>query len=521
MEHENTAAITHTLTHLQKETVDRLRKKINSFQHLLDISHHITILELDKVLPLIMTSFLNLTCLHRGFLMLYDSLKNLQIKVTVRCNEEQITHSQSEISEKIAKSAAESRQLIYIDDMNKSNFKDNVSVVSLGIVAIICIPLKIRDQIIGVLYADTNEYNHNLSVNDMDIYEAFGAQAALALENAQLYEKLKQDFRLLQKTTSSQYQFKNVVATSTAMDRVLKLVRQVLNNDIPVLLQGETGVGKDLIAQTIHFNSHRNDQRFVIQNCGALPDSLLESELFGHRKGAFTGASENKIGIFEAAEGGTVFLDEISEASPALQVRLLRLLENGVVRRVGETIDRPVHVRIVAASNVDLLQAVEKGSFREDLYYRLAAFPIHIPTLRERKDDLPELVDYLIRHFNDMLHKNITTVPTEIMDYILARNWPGNVRELKNFIYRLMVSTPSGDTLQSSELSMSLTTAADKHEGGVEQFEHIKTLEEMEKDYIRYVLEYTKGNKAHAAKHLGLNRTTLLARMNKFGMESD
>jgi transcriptional regulator with GAF, ATPase, and Fis domain len=316
----------------------------------------------------------------------------------------------------------------------------------------------------------------------------------------------------------------NILYRSPAMHRVCQSIRQVAPCDVTVLISGETGTGKELVARAVHFNSARRNRRFLTQNAGALPDTLLESELFGHRRGAFSGAFENKIGLFEAADGGTVFLDEVGEASPALQVRLLRLLETGTFRRLGETTDRQVDVRIVAATHQNLEELVQSGRFRPDLYYRLSVFPIHLPPLRERREDIELLAHHFIDRFNAELGRSVRSIPRAVLMDLLSRPWPGNVRELQNLIQRLMVLS-TGDVLAAPPESLGpaapVLSYHPYHASDPTPAFPVppsQTLGEVERDYIRHVLQYFGGNQVQAARLLAMNRNTLRWRMKKLGV---
>ncbi len=349
------------------------------------------------------------------------------------------------------------------------------------------------------------------------------AQAVMALENTRLHQKLRGggDRFLRQRPIEDSFQIGDILYRSPAMHRVCQAIRQVAPCDVTVLVSGETGTGKELVAQAVHHNSARRHGRFLIQNAGALPDSLLESELFGHRRGAFSGALENKAGLFEAADGGTVFLDEIGEASPAFQVRLLRLLETGTFRRLGETTDRRVDVRIVAATHQDLEELVQAGRFRADLHYRLSVFPIHLPPLRERREDIELLTCHFVDRFNGELGRSVESIPREVLMDLLARPWPGNVRELQNLIQRLMVLSPGKVLAAPPDFlgrSAPLFPAAASDPSPIGAVPPVQTLAEVERDYIRHVLQYFHGNQAQAARLLALNRNTLRWRMKKLGV---
>jgi len=313
-----------------------------------------------------------------------------------------------------------------------------------------------------------------------------------------------------------------LVGSSPAMLEVYKLVARVSEGRSTVLLQGESGTGKELIARAIHANSPRREKPFIPVNCGALPDTLLESEMFGYEKGAFTGAAGTKAGLFEAANGGTLFLDEIGDLGPALQVKLLRVMQDHEVRRVGGTSSLKVDVRIIAATNRDLEQFVKEGKFRDDLYYRLNVVRITLPTLTERKEDIPMLAHHFLQKYAGGSARAVRGFLPETMALLRQYRWPGNVRELENAIERA-VSLSHGPLLTPDDLPAALhqaeSPASDKSDGSDQHDEVCLTLEEVEKRHLIRVLKETKGNKVKAAKILGIDRRTLYRMAERFGLE--
>lgn len=334
----------------------------------------------------------------------------------------------------------------------------------------------------------------------------------LLQENARFREELR-----------SKSEWSPLVGSSTAMLEVYKLVARVAQSKSTVLLQGESGTGKELIARAIHTNGPRRDKPFVPVNCGALPDTLLESEMFGYEKGAFTGAAGSKVGLFESANGGTLFLDEIGELGQALQVKLLRVMQDQEVRRVGSTTSTKVDVRIIAATNRDLEQLVKEGKFRDDLFYRLNVVPITLPPLAERREDIPILVHHFFEKYRTGSPHGVHGVLPKTMAFLTQYRWPGNVRELENAIERA-VSLSHGPLLTPEDLPevirQSATTEADARISQVDQLnEAYLTLEEVEKRHLTRVLKETKGNKVKAAKILGIDRRTLYRMAERFGLD--
>jgi DNA-binding NtrC family response regulator len=314
-----------------------------------------------------------------------------------------------------------------------------------------------------------------------------------------------------------------IIGDSGAMRYVLDLVRKISTSQATtVLLEGESGTGKNVVAKAVHYGSPRADRPFVNITCSALTETLLESELFGHERGAFTDAKTQKKGLLEVADGGTAFLDEIGEMGLAMQAKMLRFLEEKTFKRVGGTRDLHVDVRIIAATNRDLENAVAEGRFREDLYYRLKVIPIRLPALRERREDIPSLVRHFLDHFNQELRKNTLGIDTEAMDRMMAYDWPGNIRELRNVIERIMIlETKERIGLQDLPLELQEQAApgsAVAPAGAAEVPVGSMTLEQMEREAIRKALEQAGNNQVQAAKLLGVSRDTLRYRMKKFGL---
>lgn len=308
----------------------------------------------------------------------------------------------------------------------------------------------------------------------------------------------------------------NIVYQSEKMRQVLNIVNKVAPTDATVLILGESGTGKELVANTIHEKSNRNNGPFIKINCAALPETLLESELFGHEKGAFTGATVTKPGKFERAQGGTIFLDEIGEISQGMQVKLLRVLQEKEFERVGGTKNIKADIRIVAATNRDLKKMVDEGDFREDLYYRLNVIPIFIPPLRERREDIPVLIDYFIKKYSIQMGKNNVIITKQALDKMEQYDWKGNIRELQNIIERCVILTSNGK-IDLDILPDEIKGSKSKLNGFILPKEGI-SLEQVEKELILQALKMTEFNQTKAAQLLGITRHTLLYRMEKYNI---
>lgn len=336
------------------------------------------------------------------------------------------------------------------------------------------------------------------------------------------FKRLRKENLSLRKELKKKYSFEGIVGDSDAMQKVYSLIEKVADSDSTVLVLGESGTGKELVARTIHYNSSRSDKPLVPINCGAIPESLLESELFGHEKGAFTGAYSARAGRFELANNGTIFLDEIGDMSPSLQVKLLRVLQERQFERVGGTKTIKIDVRVITATNQDLEKAVVEKKFREDLYYRINVIPITIPPLRERVGDVPLLVNHFLDVFSRKKGKRIEGISDEAMSLLLAYQWPGNVRELENLVERMIILKRDG-VINISDLPDKFASVREK---GVlntvvipEQGICLETLvNEFENKLIMQALEKADGVKSKAAQLLQMNRTTLVEKMKKKGL---
>jgi formate hydrogenlyase transcriptional activator len=388
-------------------------------------------------------------------------------------------------------------------------------VIEEGLSAGCYLPLVSRDRVVGVLMLSRRS-NRPFEQDDVVLLEQVACQIAIAVENTLEYEKATKDRdkeakQRLYLEEEIRAEFGSIVGESPALKSALHLVAVVAPTDSSVLIQGETGTGKELIARAIHNLSSRRDRAFVKLNCAAIPLGLLESELFGHEKGAFTGAVAQKTGRFELAHKGTLFLDEVGDIPLELQAKLLRVLQEQEFERLGSNRTHKVDVRLVAATHRDLTAMVKQSRFREDLYYRLKVFPIHVPTLRQRAEDIPKLV----LHFTDLyarrMNKRIDTIPAETMDALVRYSWPGNVRELQNFIERAVILSPH-TILRAPTSELEPFTAARQSNTSM------TGLEEVERDHILCALEasdWVVGGKKGAAERLGMKRTSLVYKMQK------
>lgn len=395
--------------------------------------------------------------------------------------------------------------------------------------SVLCLPLVHRDALLGVLYLEGLDRPEHFRGETSAIIDSLAGQAAIAIENASLYstlrrteQKLRDENIYLKNEARVGKRFDSIVGTSRVLEECLRLVQKAASSDIAVLIQGETGTGKELIAQALHFSGPRKDGILVAQNCSALPEPLLESELFGHRKGAFTGAVADKKGLLEIADGGTVFLDEVADMAPGIQAKLLRVLQEGVFRPLGGLHEKRADIRFVSATNKDLAGEVKAGRFREDLYYRLNAFTIRVPPLRERKEDIPSLASHFLGIVTARLRKDVRGIGTEAMLRLTAYDYPGNVREFENEIEKAVVMAPEGGIITSADLSPKIAgplhgTPPAPAPSGLNLREAIGA---VEKELILQALGKWGGNKTRAAEELGVSRKGLSKMLIRLGLET-
>ncbi len=399
------------------------------------------------------------------------------------------------------------------------------SIMGGQILSMMAMPLWRGDDIIGLVQADNRASVNMFTDRDLEVALLLGSQAALALDNATLVARLRiaeekaRGENVYLKRRATPIKFDNIIGDSPAMKAVFSQLEKVIDTRATVCIEGETGTGKELIASAIHYQSGRRDKMFVAQNCAALPENLLESELFGHKRGAFTSADSDKKGLFEIADGGTLFLDEMGEMPLTLQAKLLRVLQENTIRPVGATAEKQVDVRILCATNRDLNAEVEKGRFRQDLYYRLMVFPIKLPPLRERREDIPQLAAHFLKRYAEEYRVELPGLTPDASDALTSYNWPGNIRELENEVQRIVIQAESGHWIEATDLSPRLR----KIEGTVtriapKQGTLKEMMEQVERWLIAEALRDHNNNKTKTAATLGITREGLHKKLAKFGV---
>ncbi len=388
--------------------------------------------------------------------------------------------------------------------------------------AFLCIPIKQGSEVLGAFSADVNASHKEVLDADVQVITIVCSMIAQAVRLRQEMEEEKQSLieenTRLKSVLKESFQPTNIIGKSHAMRSLYDLLAQVAPSDTTVLIRGESGTGKEMVAQALHYSSPRADKPFVKVNCAALPEAVIESELFGHEKGAFTGAIATRKGRFELADTGTIFLDEIGDLSPSMQVKLLRVLQEREIERVGGSRTLKIDVRIVAATNRSLEDLLQTGHFREDLYYRLNVFPLHLPPLRERKSDILLLSDYFIEKYNKKNRKNVKRIATSAINLLMSYRWPGNVRELENVIERAVLLA-SNDVILGIHLPPTLQTAESTgtQPSGTLQ----ETMDRVERELILDALKSAKGNYSKTAKALGITERIMGLRIKKYNLDKE
>jgi transcriptional regulator with GAF, ATPase, and Fis domain len=464
--------------------------------------------DLTELLDRLMDAVIQITNADKGFLILAEA-DTLDIKVARNLNRENIADAITQLSDSIIAKVVKTRRPVIISDaMSDDEFAGAKSVMHLKVSSVICVPLLDRGRLLGLIYVGNDSIRDLFQDQTLRVLTVFASQAALIVANALLLDELRVDNKRLHDRLEA-YRFGEIVGTSPPMQQVFRKVEKIAPTDISVLITGETGTGKELIAREIHNRSPRAQRPFITINCGAIPENLLESELFGHVKGAFTGAVANKQGKFQAADGGTLFLDEIGEMPIELQVKILRALQERVVFRVGDTRAEACDIRILAATNRDLEKEIANGRFREDLYYRLNVVNVELPPLRMRGEDVLVIARYLLSRYAREYDAKVKGFSPNAAVAIRKHNWPGNIRELENRIKKAIVLCEStvigpddlgltGDTLPQI---LTLAEAKDK----------------FQRDYINEVLALNNGNRTKTARDLGVDPRTVFRHLEKEG----
>ncbi len=462
--------------------------------------------DLSRLLDALMDTVIEVTGADKGFLILIDD-GELSVKVARNLEREDIDDAVSRVSDTIIKKVLSQKEpLIVSDALNHDDFSTSQSVVNLKLCSVMCAPLTDKGEITGLIYVGNDSVVDLFEPADLEVLTVFSAQASLIISNALLVNSLWRETKDLKRTLEEK-RFGEIIGSCDAMREVFRRIEKVATTDISVLITGETGTGKELVAREIHRCSERAKGPFIDINCGAIPENLLESELFGHVRGAFTGATSTRQGRFQAAQGGTLFLDEIGELPVSLQVKLLRAIQDKTVTKVGDTRPEPVNIRIVAATNKDLDQEIKTGAFREDLYYRLNVISVHLPPLRERGDDVLVISRYLLDKHAKEYQSRVRSFSSAALKAIRRYTWPGNVRQMENRIRKAVVLAEK-PTVGPADLDLG-ESAFDPVVPLQDAIEHFKA------GYIDEILARNAGNRTKTAKDLGVDPRTIFRHLER------
>lgn len=492
-------------------------KTTSTIDRLHEISTWISsVQDLDQLLELIIETATRMMQAKASSLLLLDEkTRRLYFKVATGEKKEEVRQYEISLGQGIAGLVAEKGEPLLIPDVKKDSrwYKKISESTGFDTRSIACVPMKMNGTIIGVMEIIDKEDGSAIQTEDMKLLTVFAELASLAINNAKKIAEVRKENKDLKEELSLKYQ---IIGESGALKKVITDAFKVANSKTSTLITGASGTGKELLARLIHRAGPRKDKPLIVLNCAALPDTLLEAELFGHEKGAFTGAMARKIGKFELADGGTLFLDEIGEMSPGMQAKLLRVLQEGVFYRVGGNAPISVDVRVISATNRDILEGVGEGRFREDLYYRLNVVQIQMPPLRERKEDVPLLADYFVNLFKKEKGAPNLGVSKDAMDKMIAYDWPGNVRELRNAIERAVVMG-NGREILPEDLPIVGSKSA---KSGLEVGLTLKAaVNAFKREFITLNLKHTSGNRTEAAKIMDVQRTYLSRMISKYELQ--
>ena len=495
---------------IKKISTDSLVERLNEISSWVSSSQ-----DLEQLLELVLETATGILSAKAGSILLLENHgQDLVFKATTGKIKQQLKSLTIKLGQGIAGHVAQSGKPILIKDVTQDPLWDNSISHNLQFEtqSIACVPMQINQEIVGVLEVIDKIDGTPLQPSDLEHLSVFSEVAARAIKNAKRFERVHREYQDLREELASKHQ---IIGKSRALKRTSTEALKVANSNTSTLVLGESGTGKELLARLIHRASPRKDGPLVVLNCAALQETLLEAELFGYEKGAFTGALKRKIGKFELADGGTLFLDEIGEMSAGMQAKLLRVLQEGVFYRVGGNDSISVDVRVISATNRDINQEVKDGNFREDLFYRLNIVTIQMPSLRERKEDIPLLAEYFLDEFRRERGLPKLKLSDQAIQRMLKYDWPGNIRELSNAIERAVVMG-DGQTISPDDLPIFNSQSCDT---GLEVGLTLKeALNRFKKEFITLNLDHTDGNRSKAAKLMGIQRTYLSRLISKYGL---
>jgi Nif-specific regulatory protein len=518
-------------------SIEQLRATLEELRNINRIIEKISrVRETNHIMSIIIDDLVRLADADQGVINLVTPSSADDLMTVVRKSQPTAASIPYKVNSQVSGWVIRNKRTLKVDDLDTDDRLSGLSSEQGQFKSLLCCPMLARAEMVGLLSLVRSQEKGPFGDDQARLVSIVASQSAQELANALLLEELARKNELLeisQKKLHSEnvrlkleinatFAFENIVGKSEAMRHVLTLASKVSANDSPVLITGQTGTGKELLARAIHFNSSRREKPFVVKNCGVKTETLLESELFGHTKGAFTGADRAKAGLFQEADGGTIFLDEIGDAPLSTQVAILRVLESGEIRPIGASKTDFVNVRLISATNKNLQEAIESGDFRRDLYYRLNTFTIDAPPLTARHGDIPLLVYHFLKQIGVKLNRESLTITPAALDVFNRYSWPGNVRQLEHELERAAVVCESENQIELSDLSPELlgSTAVDMDTSGY----HGKlreVIERVERDLLTATLEQTDGNILKTSKLLGLTRKGLKDKMARYGITAE
>ncbi len=501
--------------------IEELSQSLRELQALNKLALAIsTTLDLDAIINTILNEATALTGARQGTILLMKNQNEQSFTTLVRKGASEHETVIKQIATRAAVEILKQRESLLINNLSEDARFKTMNLSNCPLASLLAVPIQNRGAVLGVLVLHSGA--GGFSEKHLRLLNIIASQSGQVLENARRFRELEEENLHLKKEVQGAYRFEEIIGQSAAMTKVFGLLEKVIPTDVRVLIEGESGTGKELVARAIHYNGPRKSKRFVAIDCGALPEQLLESELFGHVKGAFTGASESKKGLFQAADGGTLFLDEINNMSPALQAKLLRAIQESEIRPVGGTQPIKIDVRIICATSQDLSQSVKQGSFREELLFRLKVVTVKLPPLRERKEDIPLLSVQFLKKSASAMNKSLQGFSKEALQLLQRYHWPGNVRELVNVVERCAA-------LADAEARMVDATLLPDEVRGVTQIVNkpfapgeatlLQAVEELERALVVEALKKFGGNRTKAAESLGLSRRGLLNKIERYSLE--
>lgn len=481
--------------------------------------------DVNVLLEEVVDSIVEITSCERCFLKIFDENRSAKLFLAKDSEKKEIEEESEDINDRIIEAATDTGNSICVTQLLSHDLDDEKEEQPNRTISILCVPLKSKERSIGVIYVDDAKAESFFTPDDAGLLVSLGERVTAALENNLLFTELKESQEKLLQDLRGRFKFDEILGNSPQMVEVLKTVADVADTDATVLIEGESGTGKELLARAIHFNSSRSKKPFVPINCAAIPETLLESELFGYEKGAFTGAVQRKLGKFEVANGGTIFLDEIGEMSPLLQVKILRFLQSRQFEPLGSNRVKKSDVRIIAATNKELFSLVKENKFREDLFYRINVINIKLPALRERRLDIEPLAESFAIRFGKKNGKKIKGIDPETLNILNRYSFPGNIRELENIVERAAILA-QGEMITKEDLpkvifeenGFDYKTKVPENYGEMRALKK-KAIEEIEKSFLDHILDRYDHNISKAAEEARMHRVELHRLINKYRLD--